>query len=119
MASYVTDQSGVNPNGSSSSSSSTSESTTKGKGEVAPPKLLRLQSAADYTVDESFAVDTRDHEDHTFCGIMFDLIVKDLSTVNRLFLDLNGCIHPCCHNVLKEYPQYPMNPPTIYDLKNL
>jgi len=34
-----------------------------------------------------------------------NLIVKDLSTVNRLFLDLNGCIHPCCHNVLKEYPQ--------------
>ena len=87
MASYVTDQSGVNPNGSSSSSSSTSDSTTKGKGEVAPPKLLRLQSAADYTVDESFAVDTRDHEDHTFCGIMFDLIVKDLLPVQYLEVD--------------------------------
>ena len=23
-------------------------------------------------VHESFVVDTRDHEDHTFCGVMFD-----------------------------------------------
>ena len=73
-----------------SSSSSTSDCTTKGKGEVAPPKLLRLQSAADYTVDESFAVDTRDHEDHTFCGIMFDLIVKDLLPVQYLEVDKTG-----------------------------
>ena len=79
MASYVTDQSGVCTKDSTSSSSSSSS--TGVKGSVAPPRLLRLQSAADYTVDESFAVDTRDHEDHTFCGIMFDLIVKDLLPV--------------------------------------
>ena len=34
-----------------------------------------------------------------------NLILKELSTINRLFLDLNGCIHPCCQKVLKEYPQ--------------
>ena len=33
-----------------------------------------------------------------------NLIIRELSIVNRLFLDLNGCIHPCCHTVLKEYP---------------
>ena len=33
-----------------------------------------------------------------------NLIVKQLSDINRLFLDLNGCIHPCCQNILKGYP---------------
>ena len=27
---------------------------------------------ASYDVHESFVVDTQDHEDHTFCGVMFD-----------------------------------------------
>ena len=42
-----------------------------------PPELrtqavLNRPRAANYIIDESFAVDTNDHEDHTFCGIMFD-----------------------------------------------
>merc|ERR1711976_165120 len=28
---------------------------------------------ANHVLNESFTVDTRDHEDHTFCGIMFDV----------------------------------------------
>ena len=85
MTSYVTDGSGAKPDTACSSPNATSNPT--GKGEPSPPRLLRLQSAADYTVDESFAVDTRDHEDHTFCGIMFDLIVKELLPVQYLEVD--------------------------------
>jgi hypothetical protein len=28
-------------------------------------------------VQDNYTVDTRDHEDHTFCGIMFDIQTKD------------------------------------------
>ena len=38
--------------------------------------LLRPRSAT-YTVSESYEVDTPDHEDHSFCGIMFKLECKD------------------------------------------
>eukprot|EP00756_Hemistasia_phaeocysticola_P051274 Hpha_TRINITY_DN26444_c0_g1::TRINITY_DN26444_c0_g1_i1::g.33868::m.33868 len=39
-----------------------------------PSVLSRdLQRASDYTTTESFTVDTRDHKDHTFCGVMFDV----------------------------------------------
>jgi len=31
---------------------------------------------ADYCVHEAYSVDTKDHEDHTFCGIMFSMMVK-------------------------------------------
>lgn len=34
---------------------------------------LRLQTEADYTINEQCTFDTRDHEDHTFCGIMFGI----------------------------------------------
>ena len=33
-------------------------------------------------VHESYSVDTADHEDHTFCGVMFDLCIKDNLPVN-------------------------------------
>ena len=33
---------------------------------------------ASYDVHESFVVDTQDHEDHTFCGVMFDVQCKDV-----------------------------------------
>ena len=35
--------------------------------------VLQLDAVADELVHENFTCDTRDHEDHTFCGIMFDL----------------------------------------------
>mmetsp|Transcript_10585 Transcript_10585/g.12075 ORF Transcript_10585/g.12075 Transcript_10585/m.12075 type:complete len:335 (-) Transcript_10585:682-1686(-) len=38
---------------------------------------LQLETSANYTVDDSFEVDTRDHEDHSFCGIIFDVEVKN------------------------------------------
>lgn len=37
--------------------------------------LLR-EKAAHYVKHESYMVETRDREDHTFCGIMFDLQVR-------------------------------------------
>lgn len=37
------------------------------------PRLLRLGTSSDYTVPGSYFSDTRDYEDHTFSGIMFDL----------------------------------------------
>ena len=35
--------------------------------------VLQLAEVADELVHEHFVCDTRDHEDHTFCGIMFDV----------------------------------------------
>lgn len=40
------------------------------------PKALFLRAnshdqVANHTVHESFTADTRDHEDHTFCGMMW------------------------------------------------
>ena len=35
--------------------------------------VFQLSAVADRIVHEQFTCDTRDHEDHTFCGIMFDV----------------------------------------------
>lgn len=40
------------------------------------PAVLRRPKVANHTVHESFTADTRDHEDHTFCGMMFDVQCK-------------------------------------------
>ena len=32
--------------------------------------VLQLDDVEEHLVHESFVVDTRDHEDHTFCGMM-------------------------------------------------
>jgi len=41
--------------------------------ETFTPAVLNRPSVANYIVHESFTVDTQDHEDHTFCGVMFDV----------------------------------------------
>ena len=38
--------------------------------------MTNLKRAADYVVQESYEAETQDHEDHTFCGVMFDLQTK-------------------------------------------
>lgn len=40
------------------------------------PAVLQRPKVATYLVHDSFTVDTRDHEDHTFCGMMFDVCCK-------------------------------------------
>ena len=40
--------------------------------------LTKLKAAADYIVEKSFEAETQDFEDHTFCGIMFDLQTKQV-----------------------------------------
>ena len=35
--------------------------------------VFQLEQVADHLVHEHFVCDTRDHEDHTFCGVMFDV----------------------------------------------
>jgi len=40
------------------------------------PAVLRRPKVANHTVHESFTADTRDHEDHTFSGMMFDVQCK-------------------------------------------
>lgn len=40
------------------------------------PAVLNRPKVANHIVDESFTVDTRDHEDHTFCGVMFDVACR-------------------------------------------
>ena len=52
--------------------------------EVGP---LVLKSRADYVKHESFTADTRDHEDHSFCGIMFDINVKRFCPVEQLTIE--------------------------------
>ena len=82
MASLLADESG-----SPSVRGTTSSSADAAEELGTPPRLLRLQSAADYTVDESYETPViNNHEDHTFSGIMFDIIVKDLLPVQYLEL---------------------------------
>eukprot|EP00659_Diplonema_papillatum_P011876 gene11876-18310_t len=38
-----------------------------------------LQETADYTVTETFMADIRQNEDHTFCGVVFDVECKEKS----------------------------------------
>lgn len=45
---------------------------------------LQLQTTASYSVDEAFSVDTKDHMDHTFSGIMFDIQAKNVPLVEYL-----------------------------------
>jgi len=40
------------------------------------PAILQRPTVANHVVHESFTADTRDHEDHTFCGVMFDIQCK-------------------------------------------
>ena len=47
---------------------------------------LTRSTVADYEVHESYTADTRDHEDHTFCGVMFDLIAKDALPLDGLIV---------------------------------
>ena len=38
---------------------------------------LLLKKQADYLVHDSYTVETEDHEDHTFNGVMFDVEVLE------------------------------------------
>mmetsp|Transcript_62693 Transcript_62693/g.178009 ORF Transcript_62693/g.178009 Transcript_62693/m.178009 type:complete len:308 (-) Transcript_62693:126-1049(-) len=49
--------------------------------EVQLPAVLNRPKVANYVVNEHITVDTRDHEDHTFCGVMFDVCCKDVLPV--------------------------------------
>mmetsp|Transcript_5265 Transcript_5265/g.11720 ORF Transcript_5265/g.11720 Transcript_5265/m.11720 type:complete len:230 (+) Transcript_5265:238-927(+) len=44
--------------------------------------------AADYTIHESYVIDTRDREDHTFSGVMFGMAVKETWPIE--FLEVNS-----------------------------
>jgi len=57
------------------------------------PAVLQRPKVANHVVHESFTVDTRDHEDHTFCGVMFDVRCRAAGTDGGApleFLDVNG-----------------------------
>jgi len=45
------------------------------------PAVLNRPKVANYVVHEHITADTRDHEDHTFCGVMFDVHCKDVLPV--------------------------------------
>ncbi len=44
------------------------------------------KSAATYIVDNKFTLDSSDHQDHTFCGIMFDVRVLPEAPVTQLLV---------------------------------
>ena len=48
---------------------------------------LLLKKQADYLVHDSYTVETEDHEDHTFNGVMFDVEVLDRRPVQALVVD--------------------------------
>ena len=55
---------------------------------VVRPELVRLSSEADYVVSGSYSVDTKDCEDHTFSGIMFDVQCKNSLPIK--YIDINS-----------------------------
>ena len=58
---------------------------------------LILDKEAKNLVHESYAVDTRDHEDHTFCGVMFNMNVKNDLPINYIQVDalwVRGALGP-------------------------
>ena len=48
---------------------------------------LLLKKQADYLVHDSYTVETEDHEDHTFNGVMFDVQILDKRPVQALVVD--------------------------------
>ncbi|GAB5366840.1 hypothetical protein AAMO2058_001178300, partial [Amorphochlora amoebiformis] len=48
------------------------------------PELTRLASEADYVIRGTYTADTRDYEDHTFSGIMFDVQCKNNLPIHHL-----------------------------------
>jgi len=48
---------------------------------------LILKERADYLVHDSYTVETEDHEDHTFNGVMFDVEILDARPVQALVVD--------------------------------
>lgn len=48
---------------------------------------LLLGTKANYLTHESYTVETEDHEDHTFNGVMFDVFVKSERPVERVVVD--------------------------------
>mmetsp|Transcript_26441 Transcript_26441/g.48414 ORF Transcript_26441/g.48414 Transcript_26441/m.48414 type:complete len:317 (+) Transcript_26441:74-1024(+) len=51
------------------------------------PAILNRPKVANYVVHESFTVDTQDHEDHTFCGVMFDVECSTEAPLEFLQID--------------------------------
>lgn len=56
------------------------------------PAVLRRPKVANHLIHESFTVDTRDHDDHRFCGVMFDIGCRTLkdSSVPFEFLQVDS-----------------------------
>jgi len=52
------------------------------------PAVLNRPKVANYVVHDRVTVDTRDHEDHTFCGMMFDVSCKE--TLPVAFLEISS-----------------------------
>ncbi|KAL7559941.1 hypothetical protein ACA910_008263 [Epithemia clementina (nom. ined.)] len=47
---------------------------------------LNRPTTANYEVHENVVVDTQDHEDHTFCGILFPIKIKDDLPISKIIL---------------------------------
>ena len=47
-----------------------------------------IQDVADYDTTESYVADTQDHEDHTFCGVMFNIEIHELLPLE--FVSINA-----------------------------
>lgn len=47
----------------------------------------RREKRANYFVHDNYEVDTHDHEDHTFCGIMFDVEIRDELPIDHIQIE--------------------------------
>ena len=67
----------------------------------APTRHLNLQRGADYLIQQSYTLDTQSHQDHTFCGIMFDVTCKGVLPIEYIEISsvwvrgMNVCIYVC------------------------
>jgi len=70
---------------------------------------------ASYAIHEKITVDTTDHEDHTFCGVMFPIEVKKTLPVDHLILtsiSLRGQLGPLTVWITKEVEEMDNNAST-------
>mmetsp|Transcript_60054 Transcript_60054/g.147619 ORF Transcript_60054/g.147619 Transcript_60054/m.147619 type:complete len:500 (-) Transcript_60054:5753-7252(-) len=75
--------------------------------------LTRPENAT-YTVQENVTIDTADHEDHTFCGIMFPIKAKDLLPIDHLVIKsvaVRGTLGPVTVWISKPPRDLPPAPP--------
>ena len=70
-----------------------------------PSRLTRLQSKADYEVENCYTATTNDNEDHSFCGVMFNVTLQSVYPIQYIEIysfSARGALGPISVWVTKE-----------------